>query len=169
MVLWQNFFNTSLDWVWFCDFTLFSFASCAIFHLYHGEWGSIFLPNTYTPLTGCVMSLHRRPLYYLHQDVTIFVRVKNISRLISTYSLCQGYYYGVIMAWVLGLILRLFNNAVLASVVVRAEWDEIRLPNEVMYLIDSGQVRVWKEMATMYRQLSVETGHYPQNSQLTVF
>ena len=73
-----------------CDFAIshyFRFASCAVFHLYHGDWGSIFLPDTYTHLPDYVMSLPRRPLYYLHQDVTIFVRFKNISQLISTYSL----------------------------------------------------------------------------------
>ena len=63
-------------------------AACAVIHLYHGDWEYIFLPNTYTHLPHYVISLSRRPLYYIHQDVTtnISVRVKNI----STYSSCQG-------------------------------------------------------------------------------
>ena len=80
-------------------------SASAVFHLYPGDWGIIFLPNIYTYLPDCVVSLPRRTLYDLLQDVTISIRVKSISHLLSTSNLCQRCCCIFIMGWVLGLIL----------------------------------------------------------------
>ena len=135
------YFWREREWYeWYCDRTSIQFrieydsvishyfrvAACAIFHLYHGDWGNI--PPRHLHPSSRLCGVITQKTAVLFTSGCRYIRVKNMSQLISTYNLCQGCCYSVIMAWVLGSFLRLFNNAVFASVVVRAElmrWDTI--------------------------------------------
>ena len=90
-----------------CDFTLFS--CCCICRLSLIPWRlRQYIPPKHLHPSTRLCGVITQKTTVLFTSGCSYIKVKNMSQLISTYNLCQGCCYSV-MTWVLGSILRLFS------------------------------------------------------------